>query len=120
MSEEKETLKERLVAIMQHNKKSKIIILMSLVLLIAVISGAVLLGASIGKTNADITTDVQEQAVLSTTKSVSLKSDFDSLMQNPNFQKQDFEIIKMKGPVKSIKKRQSKRQQRKKPLVRML
>ncbi|HZK55228.1 MAG TPA: M56 family metallopeptidase, partial [Desulfosporosinus sp.] len=30
MSEEKETLKERLVAIMQHNKKSKIIILMSL------------------------------------------------------------------------------------------
>jgi hypothetical protein len=54
MSEEKETLKERLVAIMQHNKKSKIIILMSLVLLIAVISGAVVLGASIGKTNADI------------------------------------------------------------------
>jgi len=100
MSEEKETLKERLVAIMQHNKKSKIIILMSLVLLIAVISGAVVLGASIGKTNADITTDVQEQAVLSTTKSVSLKSDFDSLMQNPNFQKQDFEIIEMKGPVK--------------------
>src|SRR5659263_15296 len=57
MSEEKETLKERLVAIMQHNKKSKIIILMSLVLLIAVISGAVVLGASIGKTNQDVIND---------------------------------------------------------------
>src|SRR5665647_2089009 len=57
MSEEKETLKERLVAIIQHNKKSKIIILMSLVLLIAVISGAVVLGASIGKTNQDVIND---------------------------------------------------------------
>ena len=113
MSEEKETLKERLVAIMQHNKKSKIIILMSLVLLIAVISGAVVLGASIGKTNADIkkdqkavydlnfnTTDVHEQTALSTAKSVSLKADFDSLLQNLNFQKQGFEIIEMKDPVK--------------------
>ena len=55
MIEEKETLKERLVAIMKYNKKSKSIILMSIVLLIAVISGAVVLGASIGKTNQDVT-----------------------------------------------------------------
>ncbi|MHB8280614.1 MAG: M56 family metallopeptidase [Candidatus Humimicrobiaceae bacterium] len=39
MSEEKETLKERLVAIMKYNKKSKSIILMSIMLLIAFISG---------------------------------------------------------------------------------
>lgn len=31
---------------------------------------------------------------------VSLKLDFDSLFQNPNFQKQGFEIIEMKDPLK--------------------
>lgn len=55
MSEEKETLKERLVAIMKYNKKSKSIILLSIVLLAAVVIGAVLLGACSGKTNRAVT-----------------------------------------------------------------
>jgi len=53
MCEEKTTLKERLVAIMTHNKKSKFITLMSLVILGAVIISAVVLGAGVGKTQHD-------------------------------------------------------------------
>jgi len=60
MSEEKETLKERLVAIMKYNKKSKSIILMSIVLLIAFISGAVLLGACSGKAAAAETQSTEQ------------------------------------------------------------
>ena len=51
MSEEKETLKERLVAIMNHNKKSRLIIVISVVLLGAAIIGAIALGASVGTVN---------------------------------------------------------------------
>jgi beta-lactamase regulating signal transducer with metallopeptidase domain len=54
MSEEKETLKERLVAIMKYNKKPKIIIFMSAVLLLAITGGAVMLGGCTGKTKADV------------------------------------------------------------------
>ncbi|OPX83556.1 MAG: hypothetical protein A4E53_04573 [Pelotomaculum sp. PtaB.Bin104] len=54
MSEEKEILKERLVAIMKYSKKSKVTVLMSMALLVAVISGAVMLGGCIGKTNQDV------------------------------------------------------------------
>ncbi len=46
------------------------------------------------------TADVDEQTILSIAKSFKLKSDFDSLMQNPNFLKQGFEIVKMNDPVK--------------------
>ena len=45
---------------MKHNKKSKFIILMSLVLLIAVISGAVLLGACSGKAAAAETQSTEQ------------------------------------------------------------
>ena len=48
MSEEKKSLKERLVAIMNHNNKSKMIIIMSVVLLISVILVALYLGAGVG------------------------------------------------------------------------
>ena len=48
MSEDKKTLKERLVAIMKHNKKSKVIILLSGVLLFAAIFVAISLGAGVG------------------------------------------------------------------------
>jgi beta-lactamase regulating signal transducer with metallopeptidase domain len=45
MCEEKRSLKERLIAIMNHNKKSRFIIIFSVVLLGAIIFGAVYLGA---------------------------------------------------------------------------
>jgi len=55
MNEEKATLKERLVAIMKYTKKSKAITLMSAVLLVVVIGGAVMLGGCAGKTNSEDT-----------------------------------------------------------------
>ncbi len=54
MCEEKKSLKERLVAIMNHNKKSKFITSMSLVILVAVIIIAVVLGAGAEKTQRDL------------------------------------------------------------------
>lgn len=45
MSEEKRTIKERLVSIMKHGKKSKLAVVMSVVLVIGVASLGVLLGA---------------------------------------------------------------------------
>ena len=49
---------------MKYNKKSKSIILMSIVLLIAFISGAVLLGACSGKTKQDVIIDAVEIVTL--------------------------------------------------------
>lgn len=49
MCEEKRSLKERLTAIMHYGKKSKAIIILSLVLLVSVVTGALFLGASVGK-----------------------------------------------------------------------
>ncbi|KNY29930.1 M56 family metallopeptidase [Pseudobacteroides cellulosolvens] len=48
MYEEKKSLKDRLIAIMNHKKKSKAIILLSVVLFVSVIAGALYLGAGIG------------------------------------------------------------------------
>lgn len=48
MCEEKKSLKERLVAIMKHNKKSKPIIILSLILIGFVVFGALYLGAGVG------------------------------------------------------------------------
>lgn len=48
MCEEKKSLKERLVAIMNHNKKSRLIIIFSGILLGVIILGALYLGAGIG------------------------------------------------------------------------
>ncbi|WP_088188939.1 M56 family metallopeptidase [Desulfosporosinus sp. FKA] len=47
MSEEKKSLKERLLAIMNHNKKSRFIITISVLLLAAAVLGAAILGASV-------------------------------------------------------------------------
>ncbi|MDP4160875.1 MAG: DUF4825 domain-containing protein [Bacillota bacterium] len=47
MSEEKKSLKERLLAIMNHHKKSRFILAISTLLLAAVVIGAVILGASV-------------------------------------------------------------------------
>lgn len=52
MCEEKRNLKERLVSIMNHNKKSKLIIIFSIILLGFVIFGALYLGAGV-KNNKD-------------------------------------------------------------------
>jgi beta-lactamase regulating signal transducer with metallopeptidase domain len=82
MSEEKETLKERLVAIMKYNKKSKPIILMSIVLLIAVISGAVLLGACSGKTNQDVINE--KEAIVSIVEGFGSKLQTVSLLDPKN------------------------------------
>ena len=51
MCEEKKSLKERLIAIMNHQKKSKLIKLLSVVLLVAAIIGAIGLGASVSTVN---------------------------------------------------------------------
>ncbi|MCK5764290.1 MAG: M56 family metallopeptidase, partial [Clostridiales bacterium] len=48
MCEEKKSLKERLVAIMKHNRKSKLIIAFSVILLASVVLGALYLGGGIG------------------------------------------------------------------------
>ncbi|WP_100404328.1 M56 family metallopeptidase [Bacillus solitudinis] len=48
MSEEKKSLKERLVAIMNHNKKSRFIVISSAILLGIFISGGLYLGAGVG------------------------------------------------------------------------
>lgn len=48
MCEEKNSLKERLLAIMNHNKKSKLTIIISTILLLSVIVGALYLGAGVG------------------------------------------------------------------------
>lgn len=53
MCEEKKSLKERLIAIMNYSKKSKLIIVLSGVLLASVIIGAIVLGASVGTTNSN-------------------------------------------------------------------
>jgi len=47
MSEEKKSLKERLLAIMNHHKKSRFILAISTLLLVATVIGAVILGASV-------------------------------------------------------------------------
>ncbi|MHB8076623.1 M56 family metallopeptidase [Desulfosporosinus fructosivorans] len=51
MCEEKKSLKERLIAIMNHQKKSKLIKVLSVVLLVAAIIGAIGLGASVSTVN---------------------------------------------------------------------
>lgn len=48
MCEEKRSLKERLIAIMNHNKKSRFIVGLSVFLMVFIISGAMYLGAGIG------------------------------------------------------------------------
>ncbi len=48
MCEEKKTLKERLISIMNHSKKSRLITIISTILLTVVIFSAVVLGAGIG------------------------------------------------------------------------
>lgn len=48
MSEDKKTMKERLVAIMKHSKKSKVIMLLSGVLFLLIIFCAISLGAGVG------------------------------------------------------------------------
>jgi len=48
MSEDKNTLKERLISIMKYNKKSKTIIIISSILFVGVIFGAIALGAGVG------------------------------------------------------------------------
>ncbi len=48
MCEEKRSLKERLVSIMKYSKKSRIIMIISVILLATVVIGAVALGASVG------------------------------------------------------------------------
>ena len=48
MCEEKKGLKERLVAIMNHTRKSKEIIILSVILLGCIIFGALYLGAGVG------------------------------------------------------------------------
>ncbi|PKM76567.1 MAG: hypothetical protein CVU90_11450 [Firmicutes bacterium HGW-Firmicutes-15] len=57
MCEEKETLTERLLAIMKYSKKSKAIMLMSIALVVAVISGAVMLGGYNGKINSKVSNE---------------------------------------------------------------
>ncbi len=54
MCEEKESLKERLVAIMNHDKKSKLVTSMSLIIIVALIITAVVLGAGVGKSRGDL------------------------------------------------------------------
>lgn len=51
MCEEKKSLKERLVAIMSYSKKSKIIIVLSAIIVGLAIIGAIVLGASVGTNN---------------------------------------------------------------------
>ncbi|MCB2289330.1 DUF4825 domain-containing protein [Clostridium sp. CS001] len=51
MCEEKKSLKERLIAIMNYSKKSRIIIVLSGVILVFTIIGAIVLGASVGTNN---------------------------------------------------------------------
>lgn len=51
MCEEKRSLRERLVAIMNHNKKSGPIMALSVILLATAVIGAVALGASVGTTD---------------------------------------------------------------------
>lgn len=52
MCEEKRSLKERLIAIMNHSKKSKLIMILSVVLLGVIIFGALYLGAGVGNEKA--------------------------------------------------------------------
>lgn len=51
MCEEKRTLKERLLSIMNHSKKSRLITIASVLLIIIVICTSVVLGAGVGLTN---------------------------------------------------------------------
>ncbi|OPZ84049.1 MAG: Regulatory protein BlaR1 [Firmicutes bacterium ADurb.Bin419] len=61
MCEEKRSLKERLVAIMNHNKKPRVIVIFSMVLLGTIIFGAAYLGAGVGKNNSpDINIGTEE------------------------------------------------------------
>jgi beta-lactamase regulating signal transducer with metallopeptidase domain len=52
MCEEKKSLKERLVAIMKHKKKSKLITGLSVLLFLCIVTGSIFLGAGIGKEKA--------------------------------------------------------------------
>lgn len=51
MCEEKKSLKERLVAIMKYSKKTRLIIVASVILMVSAIIGAIVLGASVGTSN---------------------------------------------------------------------
>ncbi|MDF2650517.1 MAG: peptidase BlaR1, partial [Paenibacillus sp.] len=73
MFEEKKSLKERLLAIMTHNPKSKFMILLSFLLLLVVVGGALALGAGIGKTNAEINNLQTDQYQLSAPKEWSIQ-----------------------------------------------
>jgi hypothetical protein len=57
MYEEKKTLKERLTSIMKYNKKPKIIILLSVVLLLSIVAGSLVLGAFSGRTSSTDNTE---------------------------------------------------------------
>lgn len=48
MCEEKKTLKERLISIMNHSKKSRLITILSIILITTVICASVVLGAGVG------------------------------------------------------------------------
>ncbi|MGH4117370.1 M56 family metallopeptidase [Clostridium sp.] len=66
MLDEKKGLKERLVAIMNHSKKSKKVIILSVILLGCLIFGALYLGAGVGageNTPHDIYINVEDQEV---------------------------------------------------------
>lgn len=71
MCEEKKSLKERLVAIMNHNKKSKPIIILSIILIVFVIFGSIYLGAGIG-IGKDTPSNIYISAEGSKTKSADL------------------------------------------------
>lgn len=51
MCEEKETLKERLISIMKHSKRTKLITLLSIIFIACIVLGAVLLGAKTKEIN---------------------------------------------------------------------
>ena len=91
MSEEKATLKERLVAIMKYTKKSKAIMLMSAVLLVTVIGGAVMLGGCSGKTNSeDTNTDILTPSLTANTKIENLLA---QIMSSPRESSNPFDYI---------------------------
>lgn len=82
MSEQKETLKERLVAIMKFDRKSKSLVLLSIGLLLVVVGGAIALGAYRGD-------NIKQQAVVNVVeefggklKMVSLLAPNDILVQS--------------------------------------
>ncbi len=63
MSEDKNMLKDRLIAIMNYNKKSKMVIFISGILLLAVILGGLYLGSGVRKDNYNPTSKIEEETI---------------------------------------------------------